>query len=209
MWRINRATGQNDFLRGGRRDGRAVLPERYARAPAAIEQQAGCQCIGFNPKIGPAAGFFQKGLSGRPAPLAFPGHLRIADPFLDFPVQVFAEGEPGFLRTLHEAMRQWKDGPVILDLQRAAFAAELWVTALLVIFRLAKEWQHVIETPAAATHLSPVVEVGGVAANIEHTVDGAGSAKGFAARPVDGAAATAFGSLGAVIPVNHRMVQQF
>src|SRR5205807_8857261 len=61
--------------------------------------------------------------------------------------------------------------------------------------------------PAAAAHLRPIVVIGRVAADIEHTVDRAGAAQGLAARPLQLPAIGAGLAFAEVIPVDLGVVE--
>ena len=206
---VDRSARQDDLAVGTSLHGLAALLERDANATLAVEQQFRGNGLGFNPQVWPAARFLQECLCRRASPTAFAGHLRVADTFLLPSVQVVAEIEAGLLGGGDETVCQWEDRSVVLHLERTVLAAILRVVALLIGFRFAEIRQHVIETPAPAAHLCPAVEIGRIAADVQHSVDGTRSAQGLAARPVDAPSAAAFGSLGAVIPVDYRVVQSF
>ena len=69
--------------------------------------------------------------------------------------------------------------------------------------------QHVIPRPAAIAELAPMVEILGLATDIDHAVDRTRSAKHPAARIRDGASGGAGIGLGGIAPGNRRMVEQF
>ena len=71
--------------------------------------------------------------------------------------------------------------------ERPAGAVEV-VGAALVVLGLAEVGQHIIVAPAGVAELAPMVEVLGLAADVDQSVDRARSAERFAARRDDVAA---------------------
>jgi hypothetical protein len=88
------------------------------------------------------------------------------------------------------------------DRERAAFAVELVADALLVLGAL-EIGQYVVKRPASIAELTPMVEILGLAADIDHAVDRAGAAQHLAARPINLASAGV--GLGLVAPVDRRV----
>lgn len=107
-----------------------------------------------------------------PRHFPFAGHLRVTNAFLHPAIEIGAELVADLLCSLDETMRQRKDRPIVFNFQRAAVTSDLRIAALLVVLRLPEEGQNIVKAPPTATHLRPPIEVGRVAANIEHAVDG-------------------------------------
>ena len=68
-----------------------------------------------------------------------------------------------------------------------------------------EERQHVIGTPAGEPELAPMVVIGGLAAHVDHGVDGRGAADHLAARIVEAAAVEALLRLGLEHPIRARI----
>jgi hypothetical protein len=92
--------------------------------------------------------------------------------------------------------------------QRPAIAVELVGAAFPVLCPL-EVGQHAVPAPAAIAELRPMVEILGLAANIDHAVDRAGAAEHAAARVEDRPAGDPRIGLGLEAPGQHRMVEQF
>src|SRR5207248_4144993 len=96
---------------------------------------------------------------------------------------------------------------VVLDIghaERAAAAVEVVGAADLMLGAL-EIGQHVVERPAGIAELAPMVEILGLATDIDHAVDRGRAAEHLATRPVDAAAAGPWIGLGFVAPVDRRV----
>ncbi len=89
----------------------------------------------------------------------------------------------GLRAGLDKSLRDGAWRVLLGDVQRAGITVQGVATAL-VTLRPPEIRQHILPGPAGATLRSPVVIVAGMAADIEHRVDGAGAAEGAAARLV-------------------------
>ena len=186
----------------------AVLLVGDTDACFAVEDQRAGGGAGDDLQIGIVAHRTQIGLRRGTAEPAAPGHLRIADAFLQSAVVVVGQRETGLLGGLNETMGQRQDGAVVLHFERAAAAAILGIAALLVGFRILEMRQDFVVRPAAAAALRPTVIVGRIAAHIKHAVDRARPAEHLAAGQRDAAAGRAFHRLGLIVPVDARVLQQ-
>src|ERR1700735_2228524 len=115
----------------------------------------------------------------------------------------------GLLSGFDEAVCQREYCSIIFNLQRAVLTAEIRVSILLIVLRLAEKRQHILKAPSATAHLRPTVEVGRVAAHIKHAIYRTRSAECLASLPVNAAAGASRRAFSAIIPVHDWMVQQF
>lgn len=117
-------------------------------------------------------------------------------------VEVLAAGVAQLLAALDEGIA---DGMGLAlhgaDVDGTAGAVELGL-AQRVALQLAEVGQHVLEGPAVVARCGPVVEVVGLAAHVDHRVDGARPTLHLAARSVDAAP----GQLGLGLAVVHPVV---
>src|SRR5205085_3827159 len=91
--------------------------------------------------------------------------------------------------------------------ERTASAVK-FVGAALPVLGALEIGQHSIPGPAAIAELPPMVEILGLAADIDHAVDRAGAAEHAAARVEDGAAVDARIGFGGEAAGDRRMVEQ-
>src|SRR5712692_8983231 len=77
------------------------------------------------------------------------------------------------------------------------------------VLSLLEVWQHVVSAPAAIAELPPMVEILGLAADVDEAVDRRRSAQHPAARIGDRAAGGAGIGLGLEVPGEGRVVEQF
>src|SRR5207248_406289 len=93
--------------------------------------------------------------------------------------------------------------------QERAFGAMELVLAGFPAFGLLEIRQDAVPAPAAIAELRPMVEILGLAADIDHAVDRAGAAEHTAARIKDRAAIDAGIGLGRVTPGQDGVIEQF
>ena len=122
-------------------------------------------------------------------------------------VDIGVEGETGLLGGGDELMGEGQNGPVVLDLQGTA-TPSVGIVAGGHVFGFSEIGQHVLVAPPVAAQLRPSIVVGGVAADIKHAIDGAGTAQRAASWPMDRPAVGAGLGFGGVVPIQGRMIQQ-
>ena len=82
------------------------------------------------------------------------------------------------------------------------------IGAALVVFRLAKIRQDVVEAPAGIAKLPPMVEVLRLAADIDQSIDRTGSTENFATRGDDPAVMASGLRLSFVAPIKSTIVEE-
>lgn len=130
-----------------------------------------------------------------------------ADAVLGCPVEVPIGGNSLLLRGSQEGTSQAVDVAQIGNVERTVCAV-IGGRAVLLMFGLFEIWQDRGEGPAGIAELCPVVEIAGRAADVDHGVDGAGTAEDFAARPVEPAILELRLGFGGIIPV-HGGLEEF
>src|SRR5215471_19536479 len=108
--------------------------------------------------------------------------------------------ESGLLSGLNKSVRKRVDRAQIAHVQRSRSSMKGRGAVLLALGFL-EVGKHVVITPAGIAQVAPAVIVGGVAANIDHRVDGAAATQNFAARPVQTAIAELRLRIGVIRPV--------
>ena len=107
-------------------------------------------------------------------PAALLGHLVDAHSVKLGAVEVGVAAQAGFHARLHEGTGQGVDGAQVGNVQRASDAVVLRRPALLVL-RLLEIGEDGGEVPPLVAGIVPAVVVVGMASDIDHRVDGAGS----------------------------------
>src|SRR5205814_7222609 len=169
------------------------------RAPA-LEEDFLAQSIGDDAQVGPLHRRAQMADRGRTASALASGGLVVADAVLGGAIEIVVAGEAELGRALDEGFAD----RVVLDIgnaERAATAVKLVGAADLMLGAL-EIGQHVFERPPGTAELAPVVEILGLAADVDHAVDRGGAAEHLAAGPVDAPVAGPRIGLGLVAPVD-------
>ena len=208
--RADGAGGQNHLTRRvDPLDGLAA-PVFDADRAAAVEQHAAHQRAGDDLQIRPLFRRPQIGARGTLPPPPAAGLLDPADIVAGARrqmVDVLMVFEPDLLPGLDHRVAQERLVGGVRSQQRPALAVKRVLPALpaLGLFEIG---QHIVPRPAAIAELPPMVEILGLAADIDHPVDRAGTAQHAAARIGDGAPIGAGVGLGRVAPGDRRMIQQ-
>ena len=197
------ATRAHDVLGGGI----AGLDVGDADRALAIEQDAGGVRADADVEIAASGGGPQEGARGADAPAVLDQPLHVADAGLRGAVVVGvardAEAGDAVDEGFHERL-----APVgVGDGQQAVAAAVVAVDAADAPLRALEVGQDVGVAPAAVAGLRPGVEVGGVAAIVDHAVDGARPAERAALRYEDGAVGGAGAGLRLELPGDARVEQ--
>src|SRR5262249_18219652 len=140
-----------------------------ADGPRAEEEDAGD--VGAGDDLGPG-GAAEEGIRRAPAPAAPLRHLVVADPLLLGPVEVVGAAEADALAGRQEHFGKRVAVAEVGDAEGAA-GAVVAVGPALLIFGAAEVGQHLGEGPAGIAAGRPAVVVAGVAAHVDHGVDGA------------------------------------
>ena len=170
--------------------GGAAAVEQDARRRAPPTPRAGCR----------AARRLEIGRRGRGAHAVAHGGLVEARALLRRAVEIVVARIAALLRRLDEGRGERMLVAHVRHAERPAGAVVL-VGAALVVLGLAEVRQHVLVAPAGVAELAPVVEVLGLAADVDQAVDRARSAEHLAARRDDVAAVALRLRLGLVAPV--------
>jgi hypothetical protein len=127
----------------------------------------------------------------------------VADTVLAGAVEIVIAGkaELGRRRDKGLADRMLRD---VRHAERSAGAVELIGAAHLVL-GASEIGQHVVERPASIAELTPMVEILGLAANVDHAVDRRGAAEHLAARPEHATVGGSGIGLGLVAPIDRRV----
>ena len=160
---------------------------------------------GDDAQVGPAPGGTKVAYRGAPPATVAGGELEVARAFLPRPVDVVVAGNSDFFRAGDERVAHVAPHPHVADRLRTAGAVPLACPPLLVL-GLDEVRQDVLERPAGVAELAPVVEVPGLAADVEQSVDRARPAEHLAPRPVEAATVERRLGLGPVAPVGGRIV---
>src|SRR5207302_4043776 len=129
--------------------------------------------------------------------------LVITDAVLAGAVEIVIAGkaEPGRRRDKMLTDRVLRD---IRHTERSVGAVEP-VGAAHLVLRASEIGQHIVKRPAGIAELAPMVEIFGLAADIDHAVDRRGTAEHLAARPEHAAIPGAGVGLGLVAPIDRRV----
>ncbi len=208
--RTDGAGRQDHLARGIDPLGGAAARKFDAGRAAAVEQDAVHQRAGDDLQIAPPQRGPQVAARGTRPPAAAARLLHPADPVARLVRQVvdvlavFATELPtGF----HRRPAQQRPVATMRGEQRSPLAVHR-VRLALPVLRLAEERQHIVPGPAAIAELCPMVEILGLAADIDHPVDRTRPAEHPPARIGDRASRGAGVGLGLEAPGQGRMVQQ-
>ncbi len=187
----------------------APVQELDAAGGAALEQHTVDQGVREDGEVGPVAHRPQERAGRIPAQALLLVHLEATDAEVVAAVVVRAGRDAGLAGRLDIAIEQ-------VPVQALAFHAPFArapvrrVRAAPVVLAVAEDRQDAVPVPARiAGDARPALVIGGLAAQVEHAVDGRAAAQHAAARIEDRAAVEAGLRLGAVAPVRARMVDAF
>ena len=177
---------------------------------SAVEQDTAHQRFGHDFEVGPFRRRTQIGARGAAAPSAAAGLLAPADAVAGAGgqvVHVIAVFEADLAARLD--CRRAQQRPVHLrGKERTALAADFGFIPLPVL-GLPEIRQHIVPTPATVAELGPVVEILGLAADIDQPVDRARPAEHAPARIEDRAPGGAGVGLGVISPGQGRVIEHF
>ena len=160
----------------------------------------------IDPQVRTAADRVQEAGGGAVPTALADGALVVADALLDGAVVVRVARHPGLLGAGDERLADRVPLMDVGDVLRAPRAVEV-VGAARTILSAPEVRQHVVVRPAAVAHLRPGVEVPGLAADVEVTVDRARPAQHLAAREEDRPVVDARPRVGRVAPVEARILE--
>ena len=210
MRRADRAGGEDHLARRVGDLDAAGAREYDAGRALAVERDVVYQRAGHDLQIRPLRRRLQIGLRGAGATPAAAGLLAPTDAVagagrqvVDVRSVIDAELPAASMIAWHTAGRSLI-GEVV---EEPAPAVQLAVFALPALGLLEKR-QYVVPAPAAVAKLRPMVEIFGLAADIDQAVDRGGAAEHAAARIGDGAAGGAGIGLGLEVPGQGRVVEQ-
>ena len=203
--RVDGAAAEDDLAHRLHAMGGAVALHGHARGAAGGGGHAGGQRAGDDREVGARHRRLQIGAGGGPAQPVARGGLRAADAFLGRAVEVVVAGNTGLHRRLDEGFYQGVVVAEVADGERAALAAQFGARALIVLAQL-EVGQHVLEVPAGAALLAPLLEILALAADVDQAVQGGRAAQHPAARPDQPAVVQVGLRLGQVVPAQRRVV---
>src|SRR5215469_2113694 len=156
--------------------------------------------IGDDAQIGAAHCRSQIPDRGRAAPAVARRRLVIADAVLMGAVKIVVARKPRLRRTGDERFAD----RMLRHIRHAEWAARAVETvgATHLVLRAPEIGQYVVERPAGIAELAPMVEILGLATDIDHAVDRRGAAEHLAARPEDAAVGGARIGFGLVAPID-------
>src|SRR5262245_61841932 len=176
------------------------LPCRYAtptarfaskRLRVAGAQDAGGMSMGLDAQIGSACHMrVDIGACGAAAFAVLLRQLIDAEALMFVGIEILAQAELRFLRSLQEDLLHRIAGARLVDGERSALAM-IFAVEVRIVFRALEIGQHVGERPAGVAERSPLIVVGAVAADIDHRVDRRRAAESLAAGLIAGAAVEA------------------
>ncbi len=186
----------------------AAALEFDADGTLAVEQDAAHQRLGDDLQVRALHRRAQIGARGTGAAAAAAGLLAIADAAMRQRIHVLAVVEPDLFAGFDRRAAQRRNVGHARGEERAALAAP-FIRLAFPILGLFEIGQHVVPRPAAVAELRPMVEILGLAADINEPVDRAGAAQHPAARIEDRAPGSARIGLGVIAPGQGRVVEQF
>src|SRR3984893_6333026 len=197
--RVDGSAAQNDLARGTSGAEPAMLAKRHADRTAAFAPNLLGQGPGDDLEIGALHCRAEIADGGRAALSVARRRLVVAYPVLAGAVEILIarKAEPGRRGDKTLTDRGLRD---IRHAERPICAVEPIGAARLVL-RASEIGQHIVERPAGIAELAPMVEIFGLAADIDHAVDRRRTAEHLAARPEYAAIAGAGVGLGLVPPV--------
>ena len=168
--RIERARRDDDLAAGESLLRLAAAQIVDAAGALAVEQNAGGERLRHDAQVGASARRFEIGGRGRRAHAAAHRRLVIAGAFLRRAVEIVVAAMTGFDGGVDEGLGERMLVAHVRDAERSVAAVE-FVGAAFVALGLAEVGQHILEAPAGIAELTPVVEVAGLAADINQPVD--------------------------------------
>jgi hypothetical protein len=181
--RLQRARAQQHFAAGLQRAACPALLQFDANGAAAVHQHAGHLGLGHHLQVGPLAVGREVGLRCTETFTALVRDLVGADAFLRGAVEVRVQRVAGLLRRLNEHRAEPVGAAQVHHVQRPARGVP-GIGPALVVLRFQEVRQHVAPAPARVALGRPMVVVGVLATQVDHGVDGAGTAQHPPARLV-------------------------
>jgi len=142
----------------------------------------------------------EKRLGRVPAHAGFLVDLEVTAAFVIALVEVIDSGDAALRCRLTKCIQDRPRQALLLDPPFTAVAVEFRATGK-VVFALLEQWQHIFPGPARVTLRRPAVVILGLAAHVDHAVDGRAAAQHLAARVTQGTALQAFLGFGLEAPV--------
>jgi hypothetical protein len=174
----------------------------------AVELDARGQCAGVHEQVAPLHRRVQVGTPGRHAQTARGGDLVVAYALGRGAVEAGIERQTGLGAGAQEALAKgMRITRHVAHLQRACAPAQ-FVVAVRAAFEALEVRQHLAPAPARVAQRAPVVEILGLATHEDHRIDRTRAAEHLAARPIALPAGQARLGLGAVHPVQARVVER-
>src|SRR5262245_23625059 len=128
-------------------------------------------------------------------------------PFDGRAIEIGIKGKTRFLRGGDEDKAQRMSVAVDgRDMERPTAAMPV-AGAEIMVLELAVDLKHVAPAPALIAQSLPIIEIGCLAARIDHGIDRARTSQHFAARPIADAPGKALDGLGLIHPVDTRVVE--
>ena len=186
----------------------AIIDIAHADRALALEQHRGGPGIGADLQPSGRLRRMQEHACRRMPPAAMDRALEIADAMLPVAaVVVGAARDTHADRAVDERLADRVDPVDVGDRQVALAAMDAVIGDADPPLGALVVGQHVDIAPAAIAALRPTVEIGALAAVVDHAVDRAGTAQRASLRGGDRAAAAAFGGLGLELPGEVRVEQ--
>ena len=185
--RADRPGGEHDFAAGARLAADAVDGVAHADRAPAVENQPLDMRAGDDAQVRAVEDRFEEAARRAPPPSAPLVDVEIVGAFVVAAVEVVDLGDADLGRRVAHRVEDRPRHARPFDPPFAARAVQFVGAAVIVLVAL-EERQHVVPAPALEAELAPAVVVGGLAAHIDHAVDGGRSAEHAAARIGDRAA---------------------
>src|SRR6478736_261405 len=171
----------------------AALPAiAHAGRALAVKDEPGCLRAGDNGQIRPVHHRVQIGGRGRATFAIFVAAPELGDliksgAFLFRSVEIIVATNLVFRASIDEGVADRPRAALVGDPQRTTAAVPI-VRAALIAFGALEIGQNIVPRPAFTAKGDPIVVVGAVAADIDHSIDGARAAERLAARLIAAAA---------------------
>ena len=178
--------------------------QRTPTGALAVEHDALHQAAGLEPQVRPLQRRLEKAARRRPAPPAMLVDVERARALVVAGIEIRDAPDAGLLGRLAERIEDVPAHPRRRDPQLAADGVMIARPQKMMLMPF-EERQHVVGAPAGKPELAPMVVVGGLAAHIDHGVDGGGAADHLAARIIEAAAVEPLLRLGLEHPVRARI----
>lgn len=153
-----------------------------ADSAAFLEQHTPRMRVRYHAKIGTLARFVEKSSRSRPPATPVDRKVDHAEAFLPRAVEILALAIAGFNAGTDECRIQRVLRARQVHAQRTVLVVELPAPRL-VPFRLQEIRQHVFIAPARVAEVTPVIEIGRVAAQVLHAIERRGTADHLPTRP--------------------------